>query len=84
MNKLKLEMPLRADGHPLPQDAVVEVSVLLESRLLSLLTSAANGHGMTAGSLVRRLIRDFLDGFQGAPPAFYEPADPPHPKDAIV
>lgn len=61
MNTLKLEKALRADDYPLPADVVVEVPVLLESRLLPLLASAADGQGMTAGTLVRCLIRDFLD-----------------------
>jgi hypothetical protein len=40
--------------------AVVEVPLLLESWLLTDLESAARASGLTAGSMVRRLIREFL------------------------
>lgn len=61
MNELQLEKLLRADDSLWPQDQVVEVPVLLESKLLPLLASAATGQGLTTGMLIRRLIHDFLD-----------------------
>jgi hypothetical protein len=48
---------------------VVEVSLLLESQLLAALESAARRQGMTAGTMLRRLIRDFLLASTGDPPA---------------
>lgn len=84
MNELPLEKVLRANDSSLPLDAVVEVPLLLESRLLPLLEVAANGQGMTAGTLVRRLIRDFLDASKGAPLARHEPGEPTSPEEAIA
>jgi hypothetical protein len=42
------------------EDAVVEVPVLLEVRLLKTLETAARKQGVSAGTLVRCLLRDFL------------------------
>jgi len=42
------------------EDTIVEVSFLLESSLLKSLEAAAREQGMTAGSLIRCLLRDFL------------------------
>jgi hypothetical protein len=47
-------------GNSRCEDAVVEVPVLLESRLLKSLEAAAREQGMTTGTLVRCLLRDFL------------------------
>jgi hypothetical protein len=42
------------------EDAVVEVPVLLEAQLWKALEAAARTHDMTAGAMVRCLLRDFL------------------------
>ena len=42
------------------EGAVVEIPVLLESWQLTALATAASAHGLTAGALVRSLLRDFL------------------------
>lgn len=47
-------------GNIRSEDAVVEVPVLLESRLLKALEAAARAQGVTAGALVRCVLRDFL------------------------
>lgn len=59
MHKLDAEKKSSA-GHSRSEDAVVEVAVLLESRLMKALESAARARDMTAGALVRNLLRDFL------------------------
>ncbi len=47
-------------GNPRSADEVVEIAVLLESPLLECLEAAARAQGISAGSLVRSLLRDFL------------------------
>lgn len=59
MHKLDAEKKSFA-GNPRSEDAVVEVPVLLESRLMKALESAACARDMSAGALVRCLLRDFL------------------------
>lgn len=59
MNQLDSEK-VSLVGNPRCEDAVVEVSVLLEVRLLKGLETVACEQGMTAGALVRCLLRDFL------------------------
>ncbi len=51
----------------LPLDAaspadVVEISLLLPGWQVAALETAAHDRGLTAGQMVRRLIRDFFDG----------------------
>jgi hypothetical protein len=59
MNKLDTaEIPFT--GSPRSEDSVVEIAILLESRLMKRLEAAARAQGMSAGSLVRCLLRDFL------------------------
>lgn len=60
MNAIDVEKVQRVDGKPQETGTVVEVSLLLESGLLAALESAARGSGTTTGSMVRRLIREFL------------------------
>ena len=63
MNRLPVEKirltPSEATTSPSPA-VVVEVPVLLESRLLMVLEASAFEQGMTTAELVRRLVRDFL------------------------
>ncbi len=59
MNRLDRE-ETSFTGNPQPGDAVVEVSILLESRLMKRLEAAARAQGMSVGTLVRSLLRDFL------------------------
>jgi hypothetical protein len=73
-----------AVGNPQVEDVVVEVPVLLESWLLTMLESAANSHGMSSGTLVRRLIRDFLYCSDGDLPAECAATDAPEQEDATV
>ena len=47
-------------GNPRSEDAVVEVSILLESRLMKQLEAAARAQDLSVGTLVRCLLRDFL------------------------
>jgi hypothetical protein len=42
-------------------DAVEEISLLLEPTLLNRLEEVAEQHGMTAASLIRSLLRNLLD-----------------------
>jgi hypothetical protein len=60
MKTLENEKVPLAEGTTRPTDPVVEIPILVESSLLAVLEAAAREHGMTAGSMVRRLIRDFL------------------------
>jgi len=59
MNRLEFKK-VSFVGNPRSEDAIVEVPVLLEARLLKALESAARTRDMTAGALVRCLLRDFL------------------------
>jgi hypothetical protein len=43
-----------------PEEAVVEVGLLLSGQQLAALEAAAHQRGLTAGGLVRHLIREFL------------------------
>lgn len=45
---------------PRSEDAIVEISVLLESGLLDSLEEAARAQSLTLGALMRRLLRDVL------------------------
>jgi hypothetical protein len=60
MSVLETEKVPFVDDTPRSEEKVVEVPVLLESRLLTALEATASEHGMTTGKMVRRLIRDFL------------------------
>jgi hypothetical protein len=60
MQAVEVEMVRRAESNPSSAESVVEVPVLLESGLLSALEAAACERGMSAGRIVRNLIRDFL------------------------
>ena len=54
-----------------PPADVVELQLLLPTRLALDLESAAQGRGLSMGQMVRRLVRDFLveaDQRGGAPP----------------
>lgn len=68
MNVLEIEKVPLVDDTPRSEDTVVEVPVLLQSRLLTALEATASEHGMTTGNMVRRLIRDFLCYSDGAHP----------------
>ena len=59
MNRRDAEKRSFAGNLP-SEDAVVEVPVLLELQLLQRLEAAAGAGGMSAGALVRCLLRDFL------------------------
>jgi hypothetical protein len=59
MNRLDAEKVSHM-GDSRAEDAVVEIPVLLESHFLNGLEAAARDRGMTAGALVRCLLRDFL------------------------
>jgi hypothetical protein len=45
---------------PKPGDDVVEVPLLLQGWQMSALEKAAHSRGLTAGEMVRDLLRDFL------------------------
>jgi hypothetical protein len=49
-----------ADNVPRPDEVFVEVLLLLPSRELAALETAARGRGLTTGGMLRRLIRGFL------------------------
>jgi len=64
MKALPLKKGPRAEAAgttPIPMAPVVEVPVLLESRLLVALESAACEQGMTTGAFLRCLVRDYVD-----------------------
>lgn len=60
MQAVDVEKVHRLDGTPSLGESVVEVPVLLERELLRALEAAANDRGLSAGCVVRRLIRAFL------------------------
>jgi hypothetical protein len=79
MNLLPLEeYPLSARESPTPRTKapVVEFPLLLEAWLLRDLESAAEEHGMTAGALARRLLREFLYYAAGEVPKGDAPTSP--------
>lgn len=84
MNEGKLKKVFLADDNPLAEASVVELPVLLEAPLLPILEAAALDEGRTAGALIRRLIRDFLNCPQGDRPDACDTVDAPHRQDAIV
>jgi hypothetical protein len=61
MNAIDTERVQRVGSNSPSGSTVVEVPLLLDSRLLAALESAACRQGMTAGTLLRHLLRDFLD-----------------------
>jgi hypothetical protein len=69
MSAIEVEKVQRADSSARETGTVVEVPLLLESWLLAELESAAGASGMTTGTMVRRLIREFLFYSDGEPPA---------------
>jgi hypothetical protein len=73
-----------ADVNLLGPDAIVEVPVLLESWQLSALEAAAAAHGLTAGTLVRCLLRDYLSRSENDPPCSCAPSDTPNQEDDSV
>lgn len=68
MNAIDTENVQRVDGGCREGGPVVEVPLLLESRLLTALESAACAQGTTAANMLRRLIRDFLRDASDSPP----------------
>jgi hypothetical protein len=61
-------LPERADGPPdLELGEVVEVPLLLSGWQVSALERAAHKRGLTAGQMVRHLLRDFFAGAPGRP-----------------
>ncbi|HEY7424571.1 MAG TPA: hypothetical protein VH682_10110 [Gemmataceae bacterium] len=69
MSAIEVEKVQRADSSARETGTVVEIPLLLESWLLAELESAARTSGMTTGTMVRRLIREFLYYSDGDPPA---------------
>jgi hypothetical protein len=59
MNRLDSEK-VSFTGNVRSEDAVVEIAILLEARLLKNLEAAARAQNRSAGALVRSLLRDFL------------------------
>ena len=59
MNRLDVKKSCFVE-HGRSEDDVMEVPVLLEARLLKALETAARAQGISAGALVRCLLRDFL------------------------
>ncbi|HTU23354.1 MAG TPA: hypothetical protein VMG10_35290 [Gemmataceae bacterium] len=84
MNERKLKKVPLADENPFCDAPVVEIAVLLESSLLPVLEAAAVDQGRSAGALIRRLIRDFLDCSESDPPDVCDTVDAPRPRGAIV
>ena len=84
MNEGKITKVPLEDNDPFSEAAVVEVPVLLESSLLPVLEAAALDQGRTAGALIRRLIRDFLDHSPSDSPTAGDDVDAPRPQDAIA
>lgn len=58
------ERAVLADEDLRIENTIVEVSVLLETRQLMALETAARAHGVTTGELVRCLLRDYLASFE--------------------
>ncbi len=65
MNRQLIEKSVFANDSCLAEDAVVEIPILLEARQLTALEAFACAHGLTAGTLVRCLLRDFLSYSEG-------------------
>ncbi|MHB1425473.1 MAG: hypothetical protein ACYC3I_20080 [Gemmataceae bacterium] len=84
MNRQAVENVAFADSNPRAESAVVEVPVLLESSLLTNLESAACSQGLSAASLVRRLIRDFLYYSASDVPIPCASVEESEPEDATV
>lgn len=63
---------------------IVEVPVLLESWQLTALEAAAAAHGLTAGALVRCLLRDFLSCSENNPLDSCATSDAPNQEDASM
>ncbi len=59
MNRLDRDKASLTEN-PRSEDAVVEISILLESRLMKRLEAAARAQDMSVGTFVRCLLRDFL------------------------
>ena len=64
-----------------PDGDVVEVPLLLPGWQVSVLETAAHDRGLTAGQMVRSLLRDFISGLGRTPPG--EPALRPQRADAV-
>ncbi len=79
MPTIDLEKGPLAEGSSPERGMVVEVSLLLESWLLTALQEQASEQEMTAGELARRLLRDFLYYSDGSVPAS-RPASVPGPR----
>jgi hypothetical protein len=60
MSAIQVEKVPLVGGVPQAGGAIVEINLLLETWLLTALEEAARQQGMTAATLARRLIRDFL------------------------
>ena len=60
MNAIELEKASCMESSSQAGTRVVEINLLLEARLLADLEIAANERGLTAATITRRLIRDFL------------------------
>lgn len=56
---MQMDTPPRSDSGA-PRGPVVEINLLLESQLLADIEAKARERGLTAASMVRRLIRDFV------------------------
>jgi hypothetical protein len=56
--------PAPREAPPSPGDEVVEVPLLLPGWQVSALASAAQDRGLTAGEMVRSLLRDFIATWQ--------------------
>ncbi len=82
MKRQLIGKALFADDNPRIGEGIVEVPVLLESWQLAALEAAASAHGLTAGNLVRCLLRDFLSSFETEWPASSDKSDAPKREDA--
>jgi hypothetical protein len=51
-------------GAPLLDGEVVEIPLLLPGWQASALETVAHEHGLTAGAMVRHLVRDFIAGLK--------------------
>jgi hypothetical protein len=65
MNTQLIEKTAFEDGSSQAEDAVVEILVMLEAAQMTALEAAACARGLTAGALVRCILRDYLSGSNG-------------------
>lgn len=68
MNAIESEMDTVMDNGFQVGSTFVEINLLLEARLLAALEVAAKERGLTAATITRRLIRDFLHPTAAVPP----------------